>query len=407
MRRTAAPLALALALAASLPAWAEAPLGLSEALAIALEANPLIRAAARQVEASQAREVQAGALPNPNLTLEAEGLAPGRSGGGYRAELSQPLLLGGLRETRQEAARLDRAIASHALTLERRGLTLRVQDANARLLFAQGALRDATQHQRSAQTLLKAARLMQRAGEVAQVEVLRAEVEASRAEREVEASESRLVEARSRLNLLLARPALAPLEVRELPEPQPGALPPLEKLVAQALATREELAQADALVQRESAQRRLAQASLWTGSAVGISGGLAGGQPGLGASLTLPIPFYRQAGEIAEAEANRARAEAQREALRAEIAVEVGRAYREAELSAKQVARFRTGYLPQAERLLDNAQRRFQAGEGGGVEVVEARRALSATRLEYRQAILDHRLAIAGLERATGLPPER
>jgi cobalt-zinc-cadmium efflux system outer membrane protein len=241
-----------------------------------------------------------------------------------------------------------------------------------------------------------------RAGEVPQLEVLRAEVEESRAQREVEIAQNRLRQAEGRLNILLGREAQAPTAIRELAAPTSEQLPPLAPLVAKGIAERVELKQAETAIAREALQRRLAQAGLWTGTQVALSAGSASGQAAIAGSLTIPMPFYRRQGELAEAEANRMRAEARRDALRNEITLEIEQAYRDAAIAAHQTLLFAKTYVPQAERLLDNAQRRFQVGEGSGLEVVEARRALRETRTEYQQSLLSYRQALSRLERATG-----
>jgi outer membrane protein TolC len=115
------------------------------------------------------------------------------------------------------------------------------------------------------------------------------------------------------------------------------------------------------------------------------------------------LPFYRQQGEIQEAEANRARAEAERLALEGEISLAIEQAHGTAALAAQQVRLFRDTYLPQAERLAENAQRRYLAGQGSGMEAVEARRALRETVAQRDRAVLEYREALVKLERESGI----
>jgi cobalt-zinc-cadmium efflux system outer membrane protein len=218
----------------------------------------------------------------------------------------------------------------------------------------------------------------------------------------VAAAQSREAQARGRLNVLLGQPAQTALEVAEWPLPKPKALQPVETYVTAGLTRRPELRQAEAAIARESLQRKVAATGLWTGTEVSLAGGAVGGAPGFSTSLSVPIPVYRQQGEIAEAEANRARAEAERDALKNTITLEIEEAYRQMAIAAGQVELFKTTYAPQAERLADNARRRFAAGEGSGVEVIEALRALHETRAELAQAVLDYREAATELARASG-----
>jgi outer membrane protein TolC len=172
--------------------------------------------------------------------------------------------------------------------------------------------------------------------------------------------------------------------------------------VEAAVASRVELRQATAAIEREALQRQLARTAIWTGTELSAATGLVAGQPAFSTSVTFPLPLYRQQGEIAEAEANRARAEAKRQALAQAIALEVHQAFNQAENAAKQVAIFTRTYVPQAQRLLENAQVRFKAGEGSALEVAEARRAVRETKVELFRAVLEHEQALIRLERALG-----
>ncbi|MNS04990.1 Cobalt-zinc-cadmium resistance protein CzcC precursor [compost metagenome] len=395
------------------PAIAEAPLAMPEAVQLALHQNPEVRAAERQIEAARAREVQAATLPNPNLSLvidQVPVMSP--AAGNYMAGISQPLLLGGQREARIEAAAVERELAEIERDVLVNDLAAEVRKTFAQVLFAQEALRQARVNFESAQTLLSATRKRLRAGEVPRVEELRAEVEASRAQRDVDAANAQLQSSRALLNVLMGRTAQSPLALAPLAEGQVRTLPDANPLVELALSRRVELRQAELAIRREALQRRVAQTAMWTGTELSVlAGAVSGLTPGFTANLTVPIPLYRQQGEIAEAEANRARAEARRDALRNRITLEVEQAYRDAEVDARQVVAFRQTYVPQAERLADNARRRFEAGEGSGLEVIEARRALRESIAEYHQALLAYRQAITRLERAAGgaltIPTER
>lgn len=393
---------LVLSLVAS-PVRAQTSLPLRAAVERALTENPQIHAALQRIEAAKAREQQAAALPNPNLTLMVDQVPIGNPGNGnYMAGVSQPLLLGGQRDARMAVARLDRELAELDRQILVRDLVAQVREAYAQLLFAHEEVQLARLNDDSARALLNATRARHQAGELARVDLLRAEVERSRALREIEAAEARELQAQGDLNVLLGREAQWPLTVETLPVQSLASLPPIVRLTETAFAKRSELRQAALGVERETMQRRLAQAGLWTGTEATFAAGTIAGQPGVTTTLTLPIPFYRQQGEIAEAEANRLRAEAERASLRHRITLEVGNAYRGAAIASRQAEAFRKSYLPRAERLADNAQRRFAVGEGSGLEVFEARRALRQTRNEYEQALLAYRQALARLERAVG-----
>lgn len=397
------PVALAIALSMTTPAWAQLPLGLHAAVEEALSHNPQVRAVNRQLEAAQARETQAGVLPNPNVTFAIDEVpVPQPIQGIYTVGVSQPLLVGGLREARIGVAKLDATLAGFDRDVMRLELTEQTTEAYVQLLFEREGLRLARLNDAAAASFLKTAQARLRAGEAAEVEVLRADVERSRAQREVASAANRELKARGELNVLLGREAQLPLAIAPLAATAAPKLPPLPDMVRLAIANRIELKQAELAIEREVLQRRVAQTSLWTGTEANVSAGLIGGMPGFSTSLTLPVPLYRQQGEIAEAEANRGRAEAERDVRRNAITLDVEQAYREAVSAAQLAELFRKTYVPQAERLLDNAERRYQAGEGTGLEAVDARRALQEARTEHQRALLEYRRALAHLERASG-----
>lgn len=392
-------------LAIGTPALAVEQLSLDSAVTRALARNPRLRAAERAIEAARAREIQSGALPNPNLTLSVDQVpVPNPVDGNYMAGISQPLLLAGQREARVAVAQLETQLAELDLDVLRQDLAAQTKDAYAQVLFEIARTKQAEIDAQSAETLHKAMVTRYQAGSVPRVEVLQAEVERNRALRELAAANNRLLLARGPLNVLLGRESTAPLAIRELPAPQENRMPGLPLLVASALESRVELRRAQMAIEREALSRRLAQAGIWTGTEVNGLVGAVQGMPGFSVSLTVPVPFYRQQGEIAEAEANRARAEAERDALRNDITQQVDQAYREASVAAQEAQAFVTSYLPQAQRLVTNAQARFDEGEGTRLEITEARRSLSETQLEFQQALLRYRQALHRLERAVGTP---
>jgi outer membrane protein TolC len=387
----------------AMPAWAQEALSLGEAVKRAEADHPAIRSAERAIDAARARETQVVAPPNPNLSLVVDQVPiPDPVGGNYMAGVTQPLLFSGQREAAAELARIERELAELDLVAAKRDLAGRVKEAYLRLLSEEQAVAIARLDAEAAKALLNQTQARYRAGEVARVEVVRAEVDSGRAERERVAAEAQRAQARAKLNVLVGREADAGLALKDMGI-WPIAVPAIAVLVERSTASRVELRRSALAIEREAAQRRMAQSAVWTGTEVSVLAGAVGGRPGFTTSLTLPIPLYRQQGEIAEAEANQARAEAEREALRREVTVEVGEAYREVVADAQAVRAYLEVYVPQAERLVANARKRFAAGEGSRVEVTEAARALNETQAEARQAVLEYRLAIVKLEQASGV----
>ncbi|MBC7541512.1 MAG: TolC family protein [Candidatus Sericytochromatia bacterium] len=384
-------------------AWAEDRLSLTRAVSQALTGNPRLRAAEHQIAAAKAREIQAAAFPNPNLTLIVDQVPlPNPLNGNYMAGISQPLWLGGQHESRMAVAKLDTQLAELDYAILRREMAANVRNEFARLLLAQAGYRFSLLSEGSAATIRKAAESRYKAGEVARIEVLQAQVEHSRAQREVAAADSRQVRARGKLNILLGQQAQSPIVVDEPAKPERLSLAPVDDLIKQGLTNRPELRRAALMIQHETLQQQLARTSVWTGTEVTAAAGAVAGQAGFSATMTVPIPIYQQQGEVAEANADRLRAEAERLALANEITLDVQNAYHEARSSFQLIELFQKTYLQQAERLADNARRRFVAGEGSGFEVLEARRSQRDVQAAYQQVLLEYRQALTNLERAVG-----
>ena len=382
---------------------ADRALTAAEAVRMGIEASPAIRAAARALDAARARELQAAALPNPNLTFAGEELPLGNlPAGNYSVGVSQPLLLGGIRAARIQVAESDRIGAELDLAEQKREVAFSVRTALATVHFeAEGHVLAVNQHA-GAVAVLAAARKRFKAGDVAALDIILAETEIGRAEAAVALAQDKRTGALARFNALLGRISDTPCALAPSGSDLMTTLPPPRDLVARGQRARLDLRRLEAAIRRDDAQRRLAEAGVWTGSQVSVSGGVAAGSPAVSLSLTLPIPFYRQQGEILEAEAQKLRTEANRDVASREVAGQIEQAHREVLQARRQIELLRDSVVPMARRQADNALRRFEAGEGTGSEVQESGRSYREAEFELRKARLDHQRAFAALERAVG-----
>jgi cobalt-zinc-cadmium efflux system outer membrane protein len=127
---------------------AEEPAGeltLRDALSASLLRNPELAAFSWEVRIREARALQAGALPNPELSVEVENVAgTGAYHGSDRSEstlaLGQRLELGGKRSKRRRVAELDARMAGWDYELGRVAVFADVVDAFANVLAAQREL---------------------------------------------------------------------------------------------------------------------------------------------------------------------------------------------------------------------------------------------------------------------------
>ena len=395
----------ACALAAALvPAWAQdapSPLTLSAAIALALRANPDLRAAGSELAAQEGALSQAGALPNPELELLREG-----AGGENRSttvQLNIPIELGGKRAARVDAARQERALAMLARAAQRDRV-----EADTAAAFHE--LVAASERERMAQELValsgrafEAAARRVEAGRLSPVEQTRARVaqggariEALQAAREVEAARIRLAalwngDARG---LRIVAPATASLP----------AAAPLEQLLAR-LDPSPSMRHARTAVAHREALARLEKTRRVPDVNVVVGTQREGPDPHnravLGLSVPLPL-FNRNDGAVFDAlrRVDKARDLEQAEAsrLRAELAQAHARlttARAQAELIAGDI-------LPGAEDAYRAAARGFEVGKFGLTDVLDAQRALSQSKNQYAAAIAEGHRAAADIARLLG-----
>ena len=122
-------------------------------------------------------------------------------------------------------------------------------------------------------------------------------------------------------------------------------------------------------------------------------------------SVTLPI-FDQNQAQIARAQYARVQAIKSYEDLYLSIAQDIRIAVDRASVLWANVAFYREGLLPQAQRNLDFADAAYKAGTTNVLALLEAQRALLETRRGYVLAWSNASVSLSDLERAVGLPLE-
>ena len=150
------------------------PLTLKAALGLALDANPELAAAARELEAVEAMIVQAQARPNPGFSASIQDTRQATRS--TTLQLSQPIELGGKRGARIEAAERGRDAAAVEFGGKRAEIRAAVRAAFFDVLVAQERLQLAQASLELAQRVTHAARRRVTAGKVSPVEETKARV---------------------------------------------------------------------------------------------------------------------------------------------------------------------------------------------------------------------------------------
>ena len=379
-------------------------LSLREALAAALMRSPTLVGFGYEVRAAEARVLQAGLLPNPELEAEVENVTgSGDLDDGDGAEttalISQLFQLGGDRRARQRVASAERDLAGWAYEAQRIGVVSDVSSRYYRLLAVQGGLELARETETLADELFESVTRQIEAGEVAGVERYRAEVALARVRLQTRQLERELSSAR---HLLAATwgstdPAFSEAsgELGELDE-----LPERDRMLS-AVVDSPDLTRFAAEVARQRAGIDLAKAEgvpdltlaagakyLRESDDVGLV---------VGAGIPLPL-FDRNQGNVLAARAELAKTLTQQRAAEVVARTAVAVAYEELAAAYEAAASLRDELIPAAERSYEAVQEAFKQGQVSTLEVLDAQRTLIELKQEQLDALAAYRGATAEAE---------
>ena len=380
---------------------AGATLTLDEALARATDANPSLRAAAREVSAVEATILQARTRPNPELQGLVEDLR--NETRVTTVQINQPIELGGKRGARIAVAEKNRSAAALALDVQRAEIRADVVTAFADVLAAQEGVRLAQATAELAQRASGVAARRVLAGRVSPVEETRARVAEANARLEAATAGYELTAARKRLAGLwgAAEPDFAQVQgnLESLPP-----LPPLAELNQQ-LETSPALLRARLEIERRHALAQV-ERSLRTPDVTVSLGARRNNELGLnqavvGASLPLPL-FNRNQGNILEAERRTDKARDELAAATVQAANSLAQAHARLDLARQSVTTLREQILPGAQSAYDAATRGFELGKFNFLDVLDAQRTLFQARAQYQRALAEAYRAAAEIERVLG-----
>ncbi len=447
------------------------PLTLQHAIDSALLGNPNLAAFSWDVRIADARIAQSRLRPNPELSVEVEGIRLGgkngatqhtqslglssagaptgslewerESGGGVFDEseitlrLSQLIELGGKRAARIAAARAAREVASWDYEIVRYHVLGDVVTGFAEVLAAQEGVRRAGQLVSFTEKLAQTVSARVEAGSASPLERRRINAEAE--QYRIEETRERGVLAQSRLRLAATWGSAAPIfaeaagDLSELP-----ALPSLEVLLARRTATpllrrwTAELARRETVLAQER-KRHIPDLTLALGYRAesvdeGGSRGLGIGTDGVGFSRTsarldddwehsmvleasIPLPlFNRNQGTIREAEFMVLKASDERRATEAVLASELTRHYLAAQTAIERAEALESRVLPELDTTYALTHEGYERGKFDLLTVLDAERSVTQARFDATDSRIAYHLALAQIERIVGaavLPDER
>ena len=385
-------------------------ISLAQALQHALAANPRLTAAERDIGIATGLKVQAGALPNPDLSFELDNaLGSGRYRGLRSAEtnlqLSQLVELGGKREARLAVGEAGIATA----VWQRRATRLEVLSETAiafiTVVSAQRRIEIFDEQISSFDQLIPLLQRRVQEGASSPAETLRAQVAADLFRVDRERAKTQLATARRDLAILMgdSSPRFGEAVGRLASIGQP---PPFQS-VLQAIDANPQLMRWTAVTAQRNADLILAR--LKPIPDVHLSAGWRHFQDTnddavrLGVSIPLPV-FDQNTGNIIAAEEALAKTGAEREINKLVLISIAGRAYDALNGALAELKLLRTSVIPNARSAAETIQSGYLQGRFTLLELLDVRGSVLQALLREQEALQNFHIAIATIEGLVGSP---
>jgi cobalt-zinc-cadmium efflux system outer membrane protein len=379
-------------------------LSLREALALTLERNPELAAAAHEIAARDGVVLQAGLLPNPALAFTAEDVS--LEDYSTSLQLSQLVELGGKRRARVGAAIAGRELAELELAVRRNDLLAAVTKAFVDVLGAQERRTLAQENLDLAERFAATVSRRVDAGKVSPVEATKVSVDAATARIELEQAERELTAARKLLASYWGDADMASTRVVGELAATSDSFPPLEDLRARlrdnpAWQLQDKaIAERQALVDVEQTKRT---------PDVTVSAGVKRfpdlDENALIFEAAVPLPLFdRNQGNLREAEARLTKSTSEQQAAQVAMISELNQTYESLRAADREVTLLRTEVLPAAESAFAAAGKGYELGKFGFIDVLDAQRTLFQNRALYLRALVNHQRLTTDLERLIAGP---
>ena len=376
-------------------------LTLESALQSAFAGNPDLAAAQWEIDIAQGGRQQAGLIPNPVASWDAEDTR--RSTRTTTVKLSQTLELGGKRGARIEVASRAQDAAAQELEQRRNLLRAEVIDGFYGALWAQERLELAQRSMALAERGLVIANGRVTAGKASPVEATRAQVEVSQIRLERSRAEIGVSDAYRRLAAITGSSTIG-FERVEAGAVNTPALPSATQLLARLESTAElrlaqlQIQQRDAGLGLEKAQR-IPDLDVSIGSQYDAS--VRERVNLVGVSMPIPL-FNRNQGNVLAASRRADQARDLRNATELRLRTETRQALDLWATANSEVRAFNQVILPAAQSAVDSATRGFEMGKFNFLDVLDAQRTLIAARTQYLAALAQATDAWVRIERIYG-----
>lgn len=384
-----------------------ATLSLDQVIAQGLEKSPILGASASRADAATASRSQAGALPNPEISIEAEniygdGPYDGTGGAEITYGVSQLVELPGKRGNRVRVAEAEKAKIHYARDGARLDLIRDITIAYAELAAAQRDLDVLEQERILAGEVMDSVTAKVEAGKEPPIQKNKAKIELSSSEIALDRARRALSSKKQTLRTLMGGDAgdfiIDPQTLPVLAEPEP-----IDTYFSRLPQTPDARSfDADVMQAQSNLSLEKANAIPDPTFGFGVRQFREDDNQAFLAGLSFPLPVFNlnRAG-IARASHELNAAKLDRYGGRLSLESQLAAHYEEFVSAYREATALNNSVLPGAEEAFSFSRQGYDAGKFGYLEVLDTQRTLFQARRQANAAVLDYHRARAAIERMT------
>ncbi len=372
--------------------------------------NPELKAYSLEIRAREARILQAGLRPNPQILLDTQDiLGSGGFSGADQSQstitLSQIIELGGKRTRREKEAIRKRDLAQWDYETNRMDVLTRVAKDFIEAVAAQEKLLLTKELVNLSKNLLRAVKEKVTAGKVSPIQKIKAEVALSSTRIQYQQAFNQVQ--KTYRKLATSWGSTQPQFKKVVGDLfKISSIPKFETLKKQLLRN-PQLARWAAEVTQRQAKLDLELANAKPNLRVG-----AGGRwfqetkdNTFIFEFSFPLQFFdRNQGAIAEARHRLAKIEQEKKAITLQLHRNLSEKYLRLINAHQSVIALKKKVLPGAQTAFEATQEGYQYGKFGYLEILDSQRTLFDARAQYINALLEYHQALADVERLIGKP---
>jgi len=387
MKRLLTGGALLLALLASAPLHAQAPLTLQQALEMARTRNPSLLSGQQHVIATKANEITAGLRQNPNFQISGSDVSLPASNPAspysYAANVNRLFERGEKRRWRLDIAHATTDVTQSQYKDNERQTALAVKQAFTQMLAAKAALQISDDNLQSYRKTVDLTKVRLDAGDVSATDFERIDLQLAEFESDYDNARLNLLQSSDQLQLLLGIEKPADLfDITGTLDP-PSITAPLPQIEQQALQSRPDYLAAQQSVRLADSNIKLADADGTTDPTIGGEYDRTATYNSAGFQVSIPLRIF----DRNQGEKERTRYEAQSSrfaetAARNQVVNDVEQAWAGYETAITMAKRYHGHYLQEATRVRDNLEFSYRHGGATLLDYLDALR-------DYRQTNLD------------------